>query len=84
LVNCGGGGTAMTTTSPFCGGCQFVVAATNSGQILAFRVSQGGELGAPTSTPRPSNSTGLIAVGPSSSALYFLYISDPQNDSIRV
>jgi 6-phosphogluconolactonase len=78
---CGG----VTSTNPACSGCQFLYASTNSGQLLTFPVMQMGGLGTPTSTPGPANSTGLIALTTSGTSLqFFLYVSDPQNNAIRV
>jgi 6-phosphogluconolactonase len=82
-VSCRSGPSTMQT--PFCSGCQFVYSTTNSGQILTFAISKtGGGLGAPTSIAGPANSAGIITLSPSASFQLFMYVSDPQENAIRV
>lgn len=82
-VGCSGGSPKMQT--PLCGGCQFVFATTNSGQILTFPViPAGGGLGAPTSIPGPANAAGLVTVFAVLPTRLNVYVSDPQSAAIRV
>ena len=70
--------------NPFCSGCQFVYSTTNSGQVLTFPILKTGGLGAPTSIAGPANSAGIITLSPGSPLQPYMYVSDPQDNSIRV
>ena len=85
-IGCGGSGNSIITSqNQICSACQFVFASTNSGQLLTFMVSQSsGQLGMPATIAGPSNSTGMAVVTINGFTKIFLYVSDPQNNAIRV
>lgn len=73
---CGGNSNHIGT----CGNCpeeQAVYATTNSGQVLTFPFPLGTQLGTPTSTAGPPNSTGILVLGGT------VYVSDPGSSAIR-
>jgi len=81
FAGCGG---SPTMQNSFCSGCQFLYAATNSGQILTFPVTNSGGLGTPTSVAGPANSGGLLTMAPVGANPLYLYVSDPRDSAIHV
>lgn len=84
LVIIAGCGSSPKMQNSFCSACQFLYAATNSGQILTFPITTTGGLGTPTSIAGPANSGGLITMAPAGVNPLYLYVSDPQDSAIHV
>jgi hypothetical protein len=84
LVTLAGCGNSPKIQNSFCSACQFMYAATNSGQILTFPITNMGGLGTPTSVAGPANSGGLLTMAPVGVSPLYLYVSDPQDSAIHV
>lgn len=83
LTGCGG----VPFVPSACSGCEFVYATATSGQVLALQAQRTAMFGAGSAhpIPGPANSTGIaVGIDPYGVGPGYLYVSDPQDDAIRV